>query len=205
MIASIKGTLLEADFSHVIVDVHGIGFEIAIPVSTFDAMPPVGKEASLFTIMNVREDNISLVGFASKSEKELYELLVSVNGVGPKLALAILGGLPVSSFCSAIANGDLRIIQKISGVGKRIAERLLVELKDKVSRIAPEAGIVSTANDNIPTSSLNAAKDATLALEQLGFKHDNIAKIIRAMLEQLPEEEHSTENLIRKALKTLNN
>lgn len=202
MIAQIRGILLEANFTEAVVDVHGVGYLIFIPMSTFDKLPQPGEEVVLFTIMHVREDAMSLFGFASQQEKQLFEVLVSVNGVGPRLALSILSSMPVSAFCSAIANSDLNVIKRISGIGKRTAERLIVELRDKVGKLAPE--VAMTGDSEVPQEVQIAAADAVAALEQLGFKRESIQKTVNKLIDKLDEKECSTENLIRKALQALN-
>ncbi len=204
MIARLHGTLIESNFTQAVIDVHGVGYLVFIPISTFDHLPQPGGEVTLLTVMNVREDAITLFGFATTQEKELFEILVTVNGVGPKLALSILSSMPVSSFCSAIINGDLTVVKKINGVGKRTAERLVVELKDKLSKLSPEFVSGTGEGTSLNAEVKHAIEDATLALEQLGFKRDGIQKTMKMLLEELDEKECSTENLIRKALQKLN-
>ena len=202
MIARISGILLEATFTEAIIDVHGIGYLVNIPMSTYDKLPQPGNEVVLFTVMAVREDDISLYGFAGREEKQLYEVAISVNGIGPKLAMTIISSLPVHSFCHAINNGDLNLLKKISGIGKRTAERLLVELKGKLDHIVPAITLPTAAQ--LPPTAQAAAEDAVLALERLGFKRDRIDKAIQKLLTELDPKQCSAENLIRKALQTLN-
>lgn len=203
MIACLRGKLIEANFTYALIDVNGVGYQVFIPVSTFDSLPKPGGELTLQTIMVVREDAITLFGFASAQEKQLFEILVSVNGVGPKLALSILSCMPVSSFCAAIVNSDLTVINKINGVGKRTAERLVVELKDKLGKLY--AGLESATGGKPLDNSLKlAVEDATLALEQLGFKREGIQKTMKQLIDELKPAECSTENLIRKSLQLLN-
>jgi len=201
MIARIKGTLLEAGLSEVVVDVNGIGYRAFIPMSTYDKIPTPGKEVELLTYMHVREDAISLYGFASKNEKDLFEQLITVSGIGSKLALSILSCMPVSSFCSAISNADLNLIKKINGVGKKTAERLVIELRDKVAKLSPETAF---GPGKVRDKSAIAAEDAILALEQLGIKRDKAQKTVHELAITLPENECSSENLIRKALRAIN-
>jgi Holliday junction DNA helicase RuvA len=203
MIACLRGKLIEANFTYALIDVNGVGYQVFIPVSTFDSLPKPGGEITLQTIMVVREDAITLFGFATAQEKQLFEILVSVNGVGPKLALSILSCMPVSSFCAAIVNGDLTVINKINGVGKRTAERLVVELKDKLGKLY--GGLETVSGGKPLDNSLKlAVEDATLALEQLGFKRDGIQKTMKQLVDELEPAECSTENLIRKSLQLLN-
>ena len=200
MIARLSGKILEASFSELIIDVNGVGYKVFIPVSTYDALPQPGGNAEIFTEMTVREDAIALYGFSSKNEKDLFNMLMSVSGVGPKLALSVLSCMPVSNFCAAIGSGDVNAIKNINGIGKKTAERLIVELKDKIDRISPEAKFSRSGSG----AESKEAADAILALEQLGVKHDSARKAVAKFIAELPEKQRSTENLIRKALQSIN-
>jgi len=184
------------------VDVHGVGYLVFIPMSTYDRLPRAGSEVALLINTQVREDSISLYGFATPEEKQLFEILLGATGVGPKLALSILSSLPVASFCSAVVNRDLNVIKRISGIGPKTAERLVIELREKVSKLAP---VLSSTEKTVPDEVAAAAEDAILALEQLGFKPEKIRKAVHKIIEELPAKECSSENLIRKALQSLNN
>ena len=205
MIARIKGVLLEAEFTEIVVDVHGVGYLLSIPMSTFDRLPQPGNEVELLVITHVREDAINLFGFATREEKQLFEQLNNVNGVGPRLALNILSSLPVAAFCAAVVNADLKALGRINGVGKKTAERLVVELRDKLSKLSlGGAAAAGTAPVTAPDHLRAAAEDATLALEQLGFRREGIQKTMQQLLSELDATECSAENLIRKALQRLN-
>lgn len=195
MIGRLSGILLERDFSGCLVDVNGVGYEVAIPLSTFDKLPLENGKVSLFIHTQVREDAITLFGFASNEERELFRKLIDVSGVGGKLALNVLSSMPVSTFCAAVDAGDVKALSRISGIGKRTAERLLVELKGRIgSGITPGTSAVNGGE----------AADACAALEQLGFKRDAVAKVINALVSELPDAECNAENLLRKALGRLN-
>jgi Holliday junction DNA helicase RuvA len=198
MIARLSGVLAESSYCQCIIDVHGVGYEVAIPLSTFDKLPQPGNEVSLHIFTQVREDAIALFGFASAEEKALFKQLLNVSGIGGKLALSVLSAMPVSTFVSAVANGDVKALSRISGIGKRTAERMIVELKDKLSL----PGIGGETPAAVQASA--AVNDACLALEQLGFKRDAIDKTIQALLKELPAEEHTVDNLLRKAIIRLN-
>jgi Holliday junction DNA helicase RuvA len=200
MIARLKGTLFEASFTEAVLDVNGVGYRVLIPLSTFDTLPQPGESVELLTYTQVREDAITLFGFNSKNEKELFMLLITVNGVGAKLALSILSSMPAQAFCSAIASGEINMIKKINGIGKRTAERLILELKDKVAKISGE----TESKTNIPDAVANYAEDAVLALGQLGIKAEKAGKAVRLAASKMSEEECSSENLIRKALQIIN-
>ena len=195
MIGRLSGKLLEKTFTECLLDVQGVGYEVQIPLSTFDKLPLEGEETTLFIHTAVREDAITLFGFAGKAEKELFRQLIAVSGVGGKLALNVLSAMPAASFCAAVGSGDVKALSRINGVGKRTAERLIVELRDKLSGIDP-----ATA----PIASGSAGADAAAALEQLGFRKDAVNKTVNALLAELPEAERTTENLIRAALLKLN-
>ena len=201
MIAYLRGKLLESTYTSCIIDVNGVGYELAIPLSTFDKLPRPGEAVELRVLTQVREDAITLYGFATPGEKELFNSLVQVSGIGGKLALNILSGMSVANFCDAVVNRDVKALSRISGIGKRTAERMIVELHDKLSApgFAPagEAGGASKGN-------LDSINDAALALENLGYKRDAIRRTIQAITAELPEEEQTTEKLIRAALARMN-
>lgn len=202
MIARLTGILAEANFTEAIIDVNGVGYQVLIPISTYDILPEVGKQVTLQIHTSVREDAITLFGFATADDKKLYELLLTASGVGPKLALNILSSMPMENFCAAISERDLTVIKKINGVGKRTAERLVVELYDKIAKLSP--GFTSEIKESADPAAAQAAEDALMALEALGFKRDQSRKTIQKLIEELPKDERSTENIIRRALQALN-
>ena len=131
MITFLEGTLVEALPTQIIVAVHGVGYSVFIPLSSFDKLPPAGSPIKILTHLQVREDAHVLYGFMTTAERDLFRLLVNhVSGIGPKLALAVLSGMPVSSFKTAVVNSDAAALSRISGVGKKTAERIVLELKD---------------------------------------------------------------------------
>ena len=195
MIGLLEGSLIEKDFSSCLVNVNGVGYEVLIPLSTFDKLPLENEKVTLFIHTAVREDAITLFGFSGKEEKKLFQQLIGVSGVGGKLALNVLSAMPAGAFCAAVASGDVKSLSRINGVGKRTAERLIVELKDKLSGIDPAAA---------PPQANSAGADAAAALEQLGFRKDAVNKTVNALLAELPANECTTENLIRAALLRLN-
>ena len=202
MIARLHGILLEPEFTRCVIDVQGVGYEVQIPLSTFDKLPREGEEVTLSVSTQVREDAVTLFGFASADEKRLFETLLTVSGIGGKLALAILSGLPPESLCAAIAGGDVKLLSQINGVGKRTAERLVVDLRDRIGKLGLQtaaAGAAVKADD--PRS--GAVADALMALGQLGFKSDQAAKTVDEIAATLPEAECSSENLLRLAIQKL--
>lgn len=205
MIAKLRGKVWECSFTRLVLDVHDVGYELQIPISTYDTIVAQEGVVELYVHTQVREDAFTLFGFASEAEKSLFELLIGVSGVGGKLALAILSGLPVNEFCQAVANKNTLILSKISGIGKRTAERLVVELHDKVAAVATSSLADGSRPANIATGGDSSAiTDAALALEQLGFKRDTALKALRELTSTIPEAEQTTENLLRLGIQRLN-
>lgn len=199
MIASLRGTLVEALPTKVTVDVHGVGYEVLIPLSSFDALPPLGQEARLLTVLVVREDSHTLYGFATASERDLFRLLIdTVSGVGPKLALNVLSGMSPDAFRAAVAHGDVKALSQISGVGRKTAERIVVELRDRVGS-PPIGESPSRPAATLPPAE-KAGQDAVLALVALGFKQADAAQTIKGA-QALLGPEASVESLVRAALK----
>jgi Holliday junction DNA helicase RuvA len=198
VIAHLHGILAECDLTEVVVDVQGVGYHVSVPMSTFDRLPRQGEAVRLFTHLQVREDLMQLFGFATKEERQLFHLLIEVTGIGPRLALNILSCMSVERFAQALMAEDLKALAKISGIGKRSAERLVVELREKIKKLAPGAGLASA-----PAVSADA-QDAISALETLGFKADAARKVVQAICEEAGGKPPTAENLIRKALARLN-
>ncbi|OGV36777.1 MAG: Holliday junction DNA helicase RuvA [Lentisphaerae bacterium GWF2_49_21] len=201
MIGSLTGVIKESSFTEMIIDVHGVGYLVFIPLSTFDKLPKPGSEATVLVHTNVKEDDIQLYGFATTQEKQLFKLLMTVSGIGPKIALNVLSAMSVTSFCTAIVNADLKAINAISGIGKKTAELLVLELRNKVKDISPESAF---AKSKVPDAVSKSTEDAVRALVQLGFKQEAAMKVIHELAAGKDPKECSTENLIRLALRSLN-
>lgn len=198
MIAFLAGQLVEALPTHVVVEVQGVGYEVFIPLSSFDKLPAPGNPVRLLTHLAIREDAHVLYGFATAAERDLFRLLINtVSGVGPKLALSILSGMSPVVFRGAIASGDVKALSRISGVGKKTAERLVVELKDKVG--AASAWEAASAQHGL-TAADQKVNDATLALIALDFKQPEAHAAVRAAQAVLGEQA-TVEELVRAALK----
>ena len=199
MITFLHGKLCEALPSQVTVDVHGVGYEVLIPLSSFDRLPAVGSELHLLTHLAVREDAHTLYGFLTTGERDLFRLLIhTVSGIGPKLALNVLSGTSVSGFCAAVAAGDVKALSGISGVGKKTAERMVMELRDKLPSVAVGSAVVAgRAALRSADAKLN---DAVLALTALGFKATEAHESVRGAMAQLGEGA-SVEHLVRACLK----
>src|ERR1700694_1439195 len=150
MIAFLRGTLLEKHPNQVIVDTGGVGYDVQIPVSTFSALPDAGLEVKLRIYTHVREDALLLFGFATADEKTIFEKLISISGIGPKLAITVLSGLATPDLLSAIRTGAVQTLVRIPGVGKKTAERIVLELKEKLDMLA--GGVPSTATAKTPAA-----------------------------------------------------
>ena len=196
--AFLQGQLVEALPTQVVVDVHGVGYEALIPLSSFNKLPQPGQQVRLLTHLVVREDAHLLFGFMSQQERELFRLLINtVSGIGPKIALNVLSGISVAAFRGAVANGDVKVLSQISGVGKKTAERIVVELKDK---IGPAGAWEASSAERALSPADQKINDAVLALIALGFKqleaHDSV-RGAQAMLGA----QATVEDLVRACLK----
>ena len=198
MIPFLSGKLIEAIPTHVVVDVNGVGYEALIPLSSFDKLPPPGQPVKLLTQLIVREDAHILYGFMTSAERDLFRLLIhSVSGIGPKTALNILSGMNVAAFRGAVASSDVKSLSQISGVGKKTAERIVVELRDKIGAAGTWEAASAQRTLSAGDQKLN---DAVLALMALGFKQVDAHDTIRAALAVLGEGA-TVEALVRAGLK----
>ena len=196
MIAFLRGTVAEAMPQCLVLDVNGVGYEVQVPLSTFDAVNPMeGQTVTLKIHFHVRENAQVLYGFATDAERDIFRLLIDrVSGIGPSTAISILSGLNVSAFKQAVVGGDVQAIARAKGVGKRTAERIILELKDKV-------GLASTWEAQQQGTTTEAAGDAELALVALGFKQTEARKAIAALVKENPQA--ATDELIRGALRRM--
>jgi len=198
MITFLHGKLVESLPTHVVIEVHGVGYEALIPLSSFDKLPQPGGDVKLLTQLIIREDAHTLYGFMSEAERELFRLLMhTVSGIGPKTALNILSGISVTAFRGAVASGDLKSLSQISGVGKKTAERIVVELKDKIGAVG--AWEASSAKRALSAAD-QKVNDAVLALMALGFKQVEAHDSVRAAQAMLGETA-TVEELVRACLK----
>ena len=193
MIAYVRGILAHKEPTRAIVEACGVGYELFIPLSTYDCLPPVGRETKLFTSHVVREDGQWLYAFAAEEEREMFEKLTCVSGVGPKLAIAVLSGMTPPELASAIASCDSKRIASVKGVGKKTAEKICIELKDKVSALAAFASRLGRPGAR------QFVKEAALALSALGFSDEAVEKMVSAALEADPKIS-DTETLVRNSL-----
>ncbi|MDH4585093.1 Holliday junction branch migration protein RuvA [Pseudomonas sp. BN415] len=198
MIGRLRGNLAEKQPPHLILDVNGVGYELEVPMTTLYRLPSVGEPVTLHTHLVVREDAHLLYGFFEKRERELFRELIRLNGVGPKLALALMSGLEVDELVRCVQAQDTSTLVKIPGVGKKTAERLLVELKDRFKAWESMPAIATlVVEPRVGVAVSSAESDALAALIALGFKPPEASRAVSA----IKEEGLSSEEMIRRALK----
>ncbi|MDH5516728.1 MAG: Holliday junction branch migration protein RuvA [Gammaproteobacteria bacterium] len=199
MIGRLSGQIVQKQPPELLIDVNGVGYEVSAPMSTFYALPELGENVILHTHMVVREDAQLLYGFSSESERTLFRLLIKINGVGPKLAITILSGIATDDFIRCIHDNDAAALVSLPGIGKKTAERLIVELKDKIGAEA------ETGADSISTAAMSSANsgsalsDAVSALISLGYKANDASRMVRS----IDTEGLNTEDIIRQSLQGL--
>ena len=191
MFEYVSGELKSKRPTQAVVDVQGAGYRVLIPTSTFDRLPKVGESVRLFTHLHVREDLQQLYGFVTTGERALFELMIGVSGIGPRIALAALSTMSPGQLQQYVAAGDPAMLQRISGVGRKTAERMVVELRDRVSTL--------DLADVTMTGGTSARADALAALETLGYSRAKAEQLLRRVVRQHPEAE-SADELIRLVL-----
>ncbi len=196
MITFLDGELIEKEPARLVLNVGGVGYELFIPLSSYDKLPPPGAQCRVLTWLCIREDAHTLYGFATDAERKLFLLLMTVSGIGPKTALGALSGMSTRELKAAIVGSDFKRISSISGIGKKTAERIVVELKDKLSdaeALEAVAGAEPQSPDDL------RARDAILALIALGYKQAEAQAAIRKVLPSLPADA-KVEDVVRRAL-----
>ena len=193
MIAHLRGRVLRKSPQEVVIDVGGVGYRVAIPVSTFYRVGEEGDELSLRVYTQVREDTLALYGFLTAAEQEVFERLIAVAGVGPKLAVGILSGIDVADFVTALRSSDLARLTRIPGVGKKTAERLVLELKDKLAAI-----IVGESGQTAPAAAASPKDDLLSALANLGYSRPEVERAVDRALSE--DGNGRFEDLLRRAL-----
>ncbi len=195
MIGYLRGRIVERQPTRIILDVQGVGYEVFIPVSTYDRLQQGDEPVSVLTYLHVREDVLQLYGFASAEEKSLFLKLISVSGIGPRVALGILSSSTVDEFSEHIATANLTRLKALPGIGKKTAERLVIELKDKLSPAGSSGSVTQMVHRT------DSAEDAIAALVSLGYSRQNIEKVITKILQDggAPD----VESLIKVALRQL--
>jgi Holliday junction DNA helicase RuvA len=195
MIARLRGTLVDKGIDHVILDVGGVGFRVTVSLNTLAALPMVGQPAELHTELLVREDALTLVGFAGADERVAFELCTSVQGIGPKLAMSILSTLEPALLAEAVRSGDVARLVRIPGVGKKTAERLVLELRDKFDKTAMAARASATARPS------GGAQPVVSALTNLGYKPSEAERAAADAAAELPGA--PVEQILKRALRSL--
>lgn len=195
MISFISGILTAKSPTEAIIDCNGVGYQIFISVNTSNQLPNIGETASLNTLLLHKEDSMQLFGFQEKNEREMFVLLNSISGIGPRSAISILSSMNVADLKYAIAKGNLLLLQKMPGIGKKTAERIIIELKDKVNKVSTD--------DYIPADSANStALDTVAALVALGYNRNVAEQSVKKAIESTKDSKtNSVEELIRLALK----
>ncbi len=197
MISTLQGTLVSKSPMEVVVDVGGVGYGLQIPLSTYEAIGNVNSDVRLFTYLHVREDSLQLFGFATDEERALFRLLVSVNGIGPRMAQGILSGSSVNEIRDHIVQGNLSALTTIPGIGKKIAERMIIELREKIVR-AESAAPVQAGTTEYQS---HVRSEALLALLSLGYARSVAERALRAAIQESEGSHVSVEALIKAALR----
>jgi Holliday junction DNA helicase RuvA len=195
MIGLLRGTILDKQPPQLLLDVNGVGYEVDAPMTTFYDLPDVGAEVMLFTHLAVREDAHTLYGFAKRTDRDLFRKLLKVNGVGARLALTILSGMETRIFITCVQAGDASALVKLPGIGKKTAERLIIELRDRLELAADAVAAAATA----PAIAASPVEDAVSALVGLGYKPQDASRMVRS----LETANLSSEEIIRGALQAV--
>jgi Holliday junction DNA helicase RuvA len=197
MIAALTGQLKAKTPTEILIDVNGVGYAVLIPFSTFEKLGNVDTRVTLFTHLHVREDALQLFGFATEEERFFFKLLISVNGIGPKIAQGILSGISVSDLRQHIAKENITALTAIPGVGRKTAERLVIDLRDKIGKLDVTAQGASPQHDGEE----EIHQEALLALTSLGYNRPIAEKALRQVLNESRGEKISLQNLIKRALR----
>lgn len=192
MIGRLKGALVSKQPPWILVDVGGVGYELEVPMSTFYDLPEVGQAVTLCTHYAVKEDSVALYGFLKESERSLFRAVQKVSGIGARIALAILSSVSADEFARFVQGGDIAALTRIPGIGKKTAERMIVELRDRFSGLQ-----VSGSAAKLPNVGMDAVSEASVALQSLGYKPTEIQRLVKDA--NAPGD--SAEDIIRKALK----
>jgi Holliday junction DNA helicase RuvA len=201
MISRLTGILAAKRAPQILIDCNGVGYEADVSMTTYYQLPEVGQQLSIWTHLLIKDDSHSLVGFSGEAERRLFRQLIRINGVGPKMALAILSGIDNQQFALCIANGDVAMLTRLPGVGKKTAERLIIEMRDKVDALMGDnVSVVIAPGDH------SAASEAVEALQALGYRSSDAEKMISLAQQQGAQQQgevtNSASQLIKLALQT---
>jgi Holliday junction DNA helicase RuvA len=197
MFSHLNGILHRKSPTEIVVDVNGVGYAVSIPLSTFEKLGDTGSSVMVLTYLHVREDAMQLYGFATEAERELFRMLLSVSGIGPKIAQGILSGAQPNDLQSLIAQGNVAVLTTIPGVGRKTAERLIVELRDKITKIDS-----TKTPGSVAEGTANIRAEALMALISLGYNRAAAEKAIRSALNELNGKELTIQELLKHALKS---
>lgn len=197
IIAHLSGTLSKKNPTEVVIDVQGVGYAVSISLATYEKLPEVDAAVTLLTHHHIREDHQQLFGFISENEREIFRLLIAVSGIGPRTAQGILSGVSAKDVTQMIAGGNISALTKLPGIGKKTAERMILELRDKVGRI--DAGPASFAS---PSSPAGIRTDAVAAIMSLGYSRDRADAAVNTALSELRDSSPTLEQLLKHALKS---
>lgn len=201
MIAQLRGSLVQKTPVDVVIDCGGVGYQVSVSTITSDKLPAIGAPVTLLTMMIVREDAQQLFGFLSDAERDIFKLLISISGIGPKIAITILSAGNLPELQDTIMRGDLSRLQKLPGVGKKTAERIIVELKDKIGKVE---GFEESPEDAIASATQRDVREETLAaMVKLGYQRAAADKAIKSALQADPNVQFTVEQLLRKALRNV--
>lgn len=196
MISHLHGTLTSKSPTEIVVDVNGVGYAVSIPLSTFEKLGEPNSSVTLLTYLHVREDTLQLFGFLTEAEREIFRLLISVSGIGPKIAQGILSGCSADDLRSMITLGNVNGLVSLPGVGRKTAERIVVELRDKVTKLKAE-----TTAEGAPDSQAGIRSEVLLALTSLGYNRSVAEKALRSALLERNGKETTLEELLKQAIK----
>jgi holliday junction DNA helicase RuvA len=199
MIAQLHGTIVAKNPVELVIDCAGVGYLVSVSTVTSDSIPAVGEAATLLTMMIVREDAMQLFGFKSEAERDVFKLLISISGIGPKIAISILSSVDIAELQTIITQSDLVRLQKLPGIGKKTAERIIVELRDKIGTVQ---GFTQSPEETIASATQRNVREETLAaMTKLGYQRALAEKAIRLTLQAEPQVVFTVEQLLRKALR----
>jgi len=199
MIGRLKGILAEKRAPQVLIDCNGVGYEADVSMTTYYQLPEAGEPISIWTHLLVKEDSHSLIGFTTEHERKLFRQLIRVNGVGPKMALTILSGINEREFALCVTQNDIVTLTRLPGVGKKTAERLIIEMRDKVEDLIEATHVATDSGDSVVSAGRSSKSEAVEALQSLGYKPGDAENMIR-QVERDADVDISATTLIRKAL-----
>jgi len=197
MIYSVSGTLAYVEVNHIVIECNGIGYSIKTSMTTIAKLPQVGEKTMVYTYMHVREDSLDLFGFSKTEELETFKMLISISGVGPKAAISILSDLTPETFALCVATGDAKRLTKAQGIGSKTAQRIILELKDKITKEQIASGVTGESMTGVASNSCNAS-EAISALMVLGYAQSDATRVITKLDSNL-----SVEDMIKQGLRAL--